>query len=45
MIADEISDGTFGNSKYTADSSRGVFDKANGNGVSEGTKLLTYSYM
>ena len=44
MIADEISDGVFGNSKYTADRSRMVFDNANGNGVSEGTKLLTYSY-
>ena len=44
VIADEISDGAFGNSKYTADRSRMVFDNANGNGVSEGTKLLTYSY-
>ena len=40
-IADEISGGAFGGSKYTVDGFRGVFDKSNGGGFSVGTKLST----
>ena len=43
-IADEISDGAFGDSEDTVDGSRGVFDKANEGGVSVGTKLSACSY-
>ena len=43
-IADEIFDGSFGDSKDTVDGSRGVFDKVNGGGFSVGTKLSTCSH-
>ena len=44
VIADEIFDGSFGDSKDTVDGSRGVFDKVNGGGFAVGTKLSTCSH-
>ena len=43
-IAAGVSDGAFGCSKDTVDGSRGVFDKANGGGLSVGNKLPTCLY-
>ena len=43
-VAYEIFDGSFGDSKDTADGSRGVFDKVDGGGFSVGTKLSTCSH-
>ena len=42
--ADEIFDGSFGDSKDTVDGSRGVFDKVNGGGFSVGRVCVELIY-